>query len=292
MVGHAGEENFRHQVTFFTTPKAFEGKIAIAQQNAIHSWRKIADVVLIGDEPGIQKLATELGVNYVPNVAKNENGTPLLSSAFELARSAATTPYLIYCNCDIILFDDFESAVQEIIAMPGIGHFLATSQRTTALVSQRIDFDDEESVARLKNHARKTGKLDSLVCKELFVFPRELYKEMPAFAVGRGNWDNWMVHNAKQNQVPVISLTDRILTLHQEHDHTHAGNRYSAYVSGTEARTNQRLANGRHLISGSTPDFFLADKGLRPARMQCINGEFWMDFPRFMQLLLNFVGLR
>ncbi len=284
--------SLRDLATFFTIPKAFTGSTSIAQHNAIESWLQMANVIVIGDEAGTVDAAANLQAIHIADVEKNENGTPLVNSAFDLARRSAKTPYLIYCNCDIILFDDFAEALVELCNMTELKQFVATAQRTTYQVDQRIDFGIPNAVTQLKKEAKRSGTLDSIVCKDLFVFPRECYVDIPSFAVGRGNWDNWMIHNAKQNRLPVISLSDRILTLHQQHDHCHAQTRYSAYVSGSEAKTNQKLAGGRHLVSGSTPDFYLDNQALRPARMKYINGEFWMDFPRFVHLLMNFIGTR
>jgi hypothetical protein len=278
--------------TFFTIPKAFEGTVGIAQQNAISSWKKMANVIVFGDDAGVAEFAEKLSVDHVGEIEKNENGTPLVNSAFDAARDLATTPYLIYCNSDIILFDDFETAIRQLIELTYHDPFVAMGRRTTFAVDALIDFQDATRVADLRKNALDLGEPDSIVCKEFFVFPREMYQEMPSFAVGRGNWDNWVIHNAKTNQIPVISLSKQVLTLHQQHDHGHVKNRYTAYVCGAEAKRNQELANGRHLISGSTPDFYLENDSLLPARMKYVGGAFWADFPRFIYLLMNFVGMR
>ncbi len=143
-------------------------------------------------------------------------------------------------------------------------------------------------IERLLENCKTRGRLSSNVCKEYFVFNRDLYPDLPPFAIGRGNWDNWMIHSAKQNQLPVVNISDLVTAIHQAHDYSHTGfGRFKCYVSGVEAKENKRLARGRHLISGSTATWRLAESGLRRERPLLINPEFWTDIPRFMRLMLN-----
>ncbi len=284
---------FSNQLTLFAVPKPFAGDTAIAQFNAISSWRQLddfANVVLVGDEKGTAEVAHELQVRHISNIETNFNGTPLLSDVFKKVHQVTTTPYLAYCNCDIILFDDFEHAVTQLIATQEFDQFVATGVRTNADVNRRIDFDSPEEVLALRRLFERHGQTDALVCKDYFVFSRELYRSIPKFAVGRGNWDNWMLHNAKANKIPVVSLGRSVLAGHQNHDYLHAGNRMKIYATGDEARENQRLAGGRHLISGSTSDFSLVNGQLRPNYMKSLAAEFWFDFPRFVGLLMKIVG--
>ena len=56
------------------------------QRNAIKSWTLLpeVEVILLGEETGLAENARELGVKHIRNVARNESGTPLISSMFEL----------------------------------------------------------------------------------------------------------------------------------------------------------------------------------------------------------------
>jgi len=70
-------------LTIFTIPKAFEGHIGIIQRNAIGSWSRLGcDVILCGDDPGVSEAAKEVGATHIPDIDRNDYGTPLLSSAF------------------------------------------------------------------------------------------------------------------------------------------------------------------------------------------------------------------
>ena len=101
-------------LTIFTAPKPFgeNPHIDLIQRNAIRSWKHLSDdranveVVLLGSEAGVADVAKELDVTHLPGLEYNEQGTPIVSSAFELVRQYATSPLLAYCNADVILFKD------------------------------------------------------------------------------------------------------------------------------------------------------------------------------------------
>ena len=69
-------------LTIFATPKPFSGHIDVIQRNAIRSWTLLPSrpsVLLFGDESGAGEAARDLGVTFVPEIARNSEGTPLLS---------------------------------------------------------------------------------------------------------------------------------------------------------------------------------------------------------------------
>ena len=93
-------------LTLFCAPKAFIGHFAIIQRNAIRSWtqlRPVCEIILLGNEEGIAELACELELRHIPEIPRNEFGTPLIDGIFETARSLATGDILGYVNADIIL---------------------------------------------------------------------------------------------------------------------------------------------------------------------------------------------
>lgn len=285
----------KKQLTIFAIPKPFVGAAKVAQTNAVGSWKQMsefADIILLGDEKGTHEFANEIGVRHIQGVQTNQHGTPLLSSAFELVREATETPYLAYCNCDVILLQEFRNAITKLILAEQFDMFLAIGRRTNLELNRLVDFDSEQEREKLLEQLQQNGEMDSLVCKEYFVFPRQLFTDIPDFAVGRGNWDNWMVHRAKADNIPVVSLSDSVLAIHQKHDHSHSGGRLGSYVTGSEAKNNQRLAGGRHLVTGSTCDFRLGKNGLAPGYLKSFAGEFWMDFHRFGRLLMDLLSSR
>ena len=278
----------------FTIPKPFEDPhIACIQRNAIASWCALGgdvEVILIGDDAGVAETAIDLGVMHVNDVDRNEHGTPLVSSAFEIAKSVSDAPVLIYCNADVILLHDFKAALSELLRSDISQEFLAIGRRTDLDVNLAIEFDDRLAVKDLLEKTQQHGSLASIVCKEYFAFPRDLFDKVPPFAVGRGNWDNWMVANTKQRGVPVVDLSDQTAAIHQNHDYKHIDvdsdrRRKHCYLSGDEARENQRLAGGKHIISGSTTSHRLTNNGVERNLLPALNLKFWSDLPRFARLV-------
>lgn len=301
-------------IAIFTIPKSFaDPHIDLIQRNAIESWQSLGEgveVVLIGDESGIAETAHELGVNHHAEVDCNRSGTPLISHAFHIAKQMTDAEILVYCNADVILLRDFRDAVGRIAEDGFAKKFLAIGRRTNLNVVDPVDFSDPLAVMQLARDAVASGQPASIVCKEFFAFTRDLFDEVPDFAVGRGNWDNWMVAHAKSIGVPVIDVSPVVTAIHQNHGYQHLPNdslrdtkiagegdspgdhrskkglRNLCYVSGEEAMENQRLAGGRkNIIVGSTATFRLTESGVAENRFPWMNLKFWGDLVRFFKLV-------
>lgn len=285
-------------ITLFTMPKAFSDPpdhTSIIQRNAIASWAKLADVrvILVGAERGIESTANELGVEHLAELCYNRHGTPLVNSAFELVRSQCESPLMAYCNSDVILLQDFVDTVKRTYQLQAEADFVAFGRRIDAKVEASLDFDFPQTASDLKQLARQTGRVVTQVCKEYFVFNRSLYQDMPEFAVGRGNWDNWMIWSAKKHGLPVVNLSEWVTAIHQMHDYQHTkASRRSVYMSGAEAKQNQSLAGGCHWVSGSVGTHRLTDNGLKKEKMLLFNRHFWADVPRFLRLVSSMVAGR
>jgi len=75
-------------LTIFSVPKPFHGRIGVIQTNAIRSWvllRPACEVILFGNEEGTAEIASRFGIRHIPDVERNEYGTPLVSSVFSTA---------------------------------------------------------------------------------------------------------------------------------------------------------------------------------------------------------------
>eukprot|EP00163_Fabomonas_tropica_P018115 TRINITY_DN3223_c0_g1_i3.p1 TRINITY_DN3223_c0_g1~~TRINITY_DN3223_c0_g1_i3.p1 ORF type:complete len:197 (-),score=24.71 TRINITY_DN3223_c0_g1_i3:500-1090(-) len=70
------------RLVIFTCPKAFRGNVLDNQYNAIRSWLEMtpppAAVVVLGNEAGVRDVARKLGLFHIPDVRRNQYGTPLL----------------------------------------------------------------------------------------------------------------------------------------------------------------------------------------------------------------------
>ena len=231
-------------ITIFTAPKAFsDPHINIIQRNAIRSWKALSaetEVILIGDDPGIKETAAELGVMHIPDVEKNELGTPLVNSIFKLARDAASHELLIYLNADIILSPDCLSVIDQILQLNM--DFLLVGRRWDVDITEELEFKNGWS-DDLQKLLATTGKLRTVTAMDYFIFPRHLFKEIPPFAIGRGGWDNWMIFNAENQPWPVIDITPSLSIIHQNHDYGHLPNG-TAHYDLEESHHNVVLAGG------------------------------------------------
>lgn len=243
-------------ITLFTCPKPFLGPAALIQRNAVGSWIRLGpevEVLLIGDEAGVAEAARELGAGHLPDVDRNEHGTPRLDSIFARARQASGQPYLAYANADIILLDDFLPAVRRATALGD--SFLIVGQRWDLAVSEAIDFRGHWEPA-LRQTLGERGRRHPPAGSDYFVFPRGGFAQMPAFALGRAGWDNWMIFQARRLGWPVIDASRGVTVVHQDHDYRHLPGGQPHYRL-PESAENLRLAGGRETV------FTLADADWR-----------------------------
>lgn len=258
-------------LTIFTAPKPFtHPHIAVIQRNAIQSWLHLpeCEVILIGDEPGIAETAADLGVRHLPHVERNAHSTPLLSSIFGLARGHSNAPLLCYVNADIILFADVVAAARA--AAQQAGRFLIVGQRWDMDITAPLDFAPGWE-ARLRADLAAHGKLHAPMGSDYFIFPRACYTDMPAFAVGRAGWDNWMIYKARKAGWPAIDATHDVTIIHQNHDYSHLPGGQPHYKL-PETDENIRLAGGRAATRFTLLD---TDRRLENGRIrpQSLDGE-------------------
>jgi hypothetical protein len=231
-------------LTIFSLPKPFLGHIGIIQRNAIQSWshlRPACEIILCGDEPGIEGVAAKFKTKHLPKVACNEYGTPLLNSAFDLVQEVASYELMCYVNADIILLKDFIEAVQRI----RFRRFLMVGQRWDIELRELWKFDDPYWEEQIRRYVAAHGTLHPPAGSDYFVFPRDCaIGRLPAFAVGRPGWDNWFIYNARKLRVPVVDATEVITVIHENHDYSHVPNRRDETSEGPEAESNRKLAGG------------------------------------------------
>lgn len=230
-------------ITIFTTTKPFQGEIEIIQRNALLSWKKLkpaGEIILFDDEPGAKEVARELGIIHIPEVKKNEYGTPLINDIFEKAQKIAKNKILAYVNADIILTQDFLEAISQI----NLEKFLMVGRRYDIDIKERINFQNPNWEEEIKEKAKKEGILHGPAAIDYFVFPKGILKEIPFFALGRTAWDNWLLYNAWISDIPLIDATQVIKIIHQNHK-VHTPQKHGSDVwKGPEAEINQKLAGG------------------------------------------------
>lgn len=231
-------------LTVISIPKPFSGTIGQAQERAVASWCRLdpdVQVVLVGDEDGVDRTASALRVDHVRDVARNGHGTPLLDDAFRRVDALARHQLRCFVNADVVLLPDLVSAVRR-VASDHARFLLVGQTRDIALAEEEL-----ASLEALRRRAQAAGTARGPAAIDWFVFPAGLFDPMPPFAVGRAAFDNWMIWKARQLG-PVIDATEAVVAIHQAHDYSHLdGGKDEAYY-GAEARRNLELAGGKRRI--------------------------------------------
>ena len=280
------------RITIFTAPKPFTNPhIRTIQRNAIRSWLHLGDavqVILIGEEAGLAETADELGILHLPEVIRNKQGTPLVSSIFELARQYSTSPLLAYINADILVLPDFVDIATlmapDTQATGQSAPFLLAGQRWDLAVNQELDFSPGCG-ERLRAEIQTRWRLHPPAGSDYFVFPRACFTEMPPLAIGRAGWDNWMIYHARMQGWLVVDATQGISVIHQDHDYSHLPNGQAHYRL-PETQENIRLAGGRRTIfTLQDADHQLMDGRLR--RIPLHGGKLWREIETYPLRKLN-----
>ena len=233
-------------ITIFSAPKPFTNPhIATIQRNAIQSWTLLpdVDVILLGEETGLAEAARDLGVKHLPNVARNESGTPLISSMFQLARENSTSELLCIINADMLLLPDFVEAARQVSRLRK--RFVSMSQRWDLDVTEPLDFSSGWE-DRLRSTVRGRGELHRPMGSDFFLFPRFSFLDMPAFAIGRAGWDNWMIYKSRREGWATVDVTPSVMIVHQNHDYSHLPGGQPHYKH-PETDVNIQLAGGREI---------------------------------------------
>lgn len=254
-------------ITLFSAPKPFtDPHIATIQQNAIRSWTLLSDVevILLGDEVGLAEAAREFGVKHFANVARNDSGTPLISSMFQLARENSHSDLLCIINADMLLMPDFLEAARR--SRLQRDKFVLLSQRWDYDITRPIDFTKGWE-SRLREDVRKQNQLHRPAGSDFFLFPKSCYADIPNFTIGRAGWDNWMIYKARHEGWAVIDCTPSVMIVHQNHDYSHLPGGKPHYEH-PDTNENIRLAGGqanvRYTILDATHQLAAGGKLTRP----------------------------
>lgn len=207
-------------LTIFAIPKAFRGHIGVIQTNAIQSWVSLqpaCEIILLGNDVGTAELASKLKLCHIPDIEFNEEGIPLVSSAFSIVQSIAENQLLCYVNADIILLSDFLPSVQCVCKCP----FLLVGQRRDLDLNELVDFNDVQWEAKLQTQVVRYSRSHGRSGIDYFVFSRGLFKDIPLLAIGQLGWDNRMIYQARSLRIPIIDATQVISAIHQNHYRPH-----------------------------------------------------------------------
>jgi hypothetical protein len=230
-------------LTLFTTPKPFKGFFDIIQRNAIRSWTMLKpkpEIIVFEEVEGAARVASEFGLSLIPDIKRNNLGTPLLSDIFAMAQNQASNNLVCYINADIILTQSFIEGIQKVTALFKDELFLLVGRRWNVYLSKPWDFNDSNWENKLKEYAKDNGYQESHGATDYFIFPKGTFPPIPDFAVGRGAWDGWFLWNARDKNVPMIDASDMIKIYHQQHDYSHLKSGRND-LTDRECRVNQKL---------------------------------------------------
>lgn len=214
------------------------GRAAVHQANALGSWLAVPDseVLIFGpDAP-----AAHPRIRHIAATPSTAYGTPLLDTIFTRVRDIARHDLICFVNGDIILVDGLERIAARVHLWR---EFLLVGRRCNLDFDETIDFASDWR-GRLRDIAREKCRLGVGNAIDYFLFRRETAMAMPAFAIGRPGWDNWMLMAARRRRVPVIDATRVILAIHPNHDYRHVPDGTGVQWNGPEAEINLALARG------------------------------------------------
>jgi len=202
-------------------------------------------MILMGGEPGSEEAAGEFGAEVVAGVERSSKGTPLVSSLFRLAEErSGAGEVLAYVNTDIILMQDF---IQAVGVCAGLGRgFLMVGRRWDLEVKEELDFGSAGWDQRLRERARREGRLHAASGLDYFVYRRGLWRDIPGFALGRFSWDNWLLAEAGRIGAMRIDASQTVMAIHQEHGYASTG-----FADALEAQKSEEAEMNRRLAGDS-----------------------------------------
>lgn len=162
---------------------------------------------------------------------------------FRRANEIARHNVLCYSNCDVIFTDDLRKAAQNVSAR--YRGFLTVGRRWDTPITEPIDYSDAGWATEVRRKALSARNQRENWWIDYFLFSRGFCSaDMPAFAVGRVRWDNWMIWKALDLGLPVVDASGAVIAVHQNHDYSHLAQGRHAVWEGDEAKRNLELAGG------------------------------------------------
>ncbi len=161
-------------------------------------------------------------------------------------------------ECEVLLCGDDEGTA-ETAAELGVRHIagIATNEMGSPLLSSVFAKAQAAGLGGGAPGAAGQARVaHSHLGVDYFVFSKQLWPQIPPFAIGRMYYDRWLIAKARVLGARVIDATERVTCVHQNHERTYAtvglqGPPGETLLRrGSEARRNLELAGGkRNLFS-------------------------------------------
>jgi len=204
----------------------------------------------MGGEAGVHDIATEVGAHCVDGIARDEFGTPLLSSVYERLQNLVRSSVVCFVNADIILLPNIILGIQQVHRQ--FSEFLIIARRRNIEVDDTIQFDIGWE-DKLQIRALGSGELFTPLGIDIFVFTANLFRQPPPFAIGRSYWDNWLVSEARRLGKPVVDATADWCVIHQNHEYSNFRS-MDEIRSSPQGRRNFYLSGDSHIRIAGTFD--------------------------------------
>lgn len=256
-------------LTIFSVPKPFKKEFFTIQNNAINSWNLIKpkpEIILLGKSKEIKSICKKYNLIHHPNIKTNSFGTPRVDSIFNIAKREASNKILMYINTDIIIVSDIGRIIRKIEKT--FPSFLLIGRRFELPVKEKVDFKNKSWKEKILHKIQKSGYLKKESWIDYFIFTKDVFKNIPPFALGRTFWDKWLVWSARKRNIPVVDITKDFICIHQSHTYNLHNTKniltFKKVWFGEEAAKNIKLAGGWH--KGYTikrANFYLRNQRIR-----------------------------
>jgi hypothetical protein len=255
-------------LTLFAIPKNFRGHIRTIQHNAIASWTRLSprpEILLFGNEEGTAEISRQLGLRHIPEVARNEFGTPLVGDLFRQAEKHSSTPLLAYVNADIILTDDFPAALDRV--HPRYKNIMMVGRRWDLDWDQPVDFSQPGWGESMRANALRANVQRPGNYVDYFVYSRGLCDGLLPLAIGRFSWDNYILWYARSRGAELVDASRAVVAIHQNHDFSHHPQGMTGIREGPERKRNRQMVGGWwHLYTIEDSTQILETDGVRASR--------------------------
>jgi hypothetical protein len=206
---------------------------------------------------------------------------------FATGQQYASNPLCCYVNSDIILMSDFMTMVRQMDQQFAGRPFLAVGRKTNLALREMLPFERPDWATALRDRATEQGKYVTYD-SDFFVFRPPMFQTMPAFAVGRCFWTQWLMYDTVKRGIPVVDTTRVVLSVEPQHDYTHVRSTGGATrISGVEYEHNRRLFKGCQYYTTLDATHVLTPSGLQRPPWQNRVKSLYVRLEYFVYFLLK-----
>ena len=252
----------------YTMTRPFVGEFDTIQLNTFRAWQALGLDMAVFCERSYDALYMRdtLGFDGITGVRTNSSAIPLVNAIIALGETLGLRNYhdtFVCANADNIFLPDFLTAIPIVAAKSTerrFNGFCAVGRRTNLDVAHKLDFTAPAIFDELADAAKKAqseGHLASYHAVDWFAYlPAGLFGDVPDFAIGRGQYDCWLLNRAVEAGALVVDVTDAVTVIHQNHSPATAT---SGRWGEESAMSNRELAGDAVMGINETPFVMTAE---------------------------------